>query len=97
MAHAGVGDECSARDPRLRAAAEAGEIAGGIDTDREAAALFFMIQGLIGPVLIGVLGPAEALCAGRSPARPDLPLTHTAPLQRSLPSSSLQASPPEGR
>jgi BetI-type transcriptional repressor, C-terminal len=45
----------------LRTAAEAGEIADGIDTDREAAALFFMIQGLIGPILIGVLGPAEAL------------------------------------
>jgi AcrR family transcriptional regulator len=45
----------------LRAAAEAGEIAGGIDTDREAAMLFFMIQGLIGPVLIAILSPADAL------------------------------------
>lgn len=45
----------------LRAAAEAGEIAGGVDTDREAAMLFFMIQGLIGPILIGILSPADAL------------------------------------
>ncbi len=45
----------------LRAAAEAGEIVGGIDTDREAAVLFFMVQGLIGPILIGVLSPADAL------------------------------------
>jgi DNA-binding transcriptional regulator YbjK len=45
----------------LRAAAEAGEIAGGIDTDREAAMLFFMIQGLIGPILIAILSPADAL------------------------------------
>jgi DNA-binding transcriptional regulator YbjK len=45
----------------LRAAAEAGEIADGIDTDREAAMLFFMIQGLIGPILIEILSPADAL------------------------------------
>jgi AcrR family transcriptional regulator len=45
----------------LRAAAEAGEIADGVDTDREAAELFFMVQGLIGPILIGVLSPADAL------------------------------------
>jgi DNA-binding transcriptional regulator YbjK len=45
----------------LRAAAEAGEIADGIDTDREAAVLFFLVQGLIGPILIGVLSPADAL------------------------------------
>lgn len=45
----------------LRAAAAAGELAGGIDTDREAAMLFFLIQGLIGPILIGLLSPADAL------------------------------------
>jgi TetR/AcrR family transcriptional regulator, transcriptional repressor of bet genes len=45
----------------LSAAAEAGEIADGIDTDRESALLFFMIQGLIGPILIGILSPADAL------------------------------------
>ena len=45
----------------LRTAAEAGQIAEGIDTDREAAMLFFMIQGLIGPILIQILSPADAL------------------------------------
>ena len=45
----------------LRAAAEAGEIADGIDTDRESAMLFFFVQGLIGPVLIGILSTADAL------------------------------------
>lgn len=45
----------------LRAAAEAGDIADGIGTDREAAMLFFFIQGLIGPILIGILSPADAL------------------------------------
>ena len=45
----------------LRTAAEAGQIAEGIDTDREAAMLFFMIQGLIGPILIAILSPADAL------------------------------------
>lgn len=45
----------------LAAAAQAGELAPGIDTDREAAMLFFMIQGLVGPVLIGILSPADAL------------------------------------
>jgi AcrR family transcriptional regulator len=51
----------SASRQSLRAAAKAGEIAGGIDTDREAAMLFFMIQGLIGPILIAILSPADAL------------------------------------
>jgi AcrR family transcriptional regulator len=46
---------------QLRAAAQAGEVADGIDTDREAAALFFATQGLIGPVLIGLLTPDGAL------------------------------------
>ena len=45
----------------LRTAAEAGQIADGIDTDREAAMLFFMIQGLFGPILIAILSPADAL------------------------------------
>jgi AcrR family transcriptional regulator len=45
----------------LAAAARAGELAAGIDADREAAMLFFLIQGLVGPVLIGVLTPADAL------------------------------------
>ena len=45
----------------LRAAQQAGEIADAVEVDREAAMLFFMTHGLIGPLLIGVLSPAEAL------------------------------------
>lgn len=45
----------------LRAAQQAGEVADDVNADREAAMLFFMVQGLIGPILIGVLSPAEAL------------------------------------
>jgi AcrR family transcriptional regulator len=45
----------------LARAAAAGEIARGIDTDREAAMLFFLIQGLVGPILIGLLRPADAV------------------------------------
>jgi AcrR family transcriptional regulator len=46
---------------QLRAAAEAGELADGVDTDHEAALLFFTTQGLIGPILIGLLTPEQAL------------------------------------
>lgn len=45
----------------LTAAATAGELAAGIDTDREAAMLFFLIQGLVGPMLIGILSPDDAI------------------------------------
>lgn len=45
----------------LRAAEQDGELSDGIDPDSEGAMLFFMIQGLIGPILIGLLSPAEAL------------------------------------
>ena len=45
----------------LAAAAQAGELPASVDTEREAAMLFFLIQGLVGPVLIGILSPAEAL------------------------------------
>jgi TetR/AcrR family transcriptional regulator, transcriptional repressor of bet genes len=45
----------------LHAAEQAGELADGIDPDSEGAMLFFMIQGLIGPILIGLLSPADAL------------------------------------
>ncbi|MGI9007216.1 MAG: TetR/AcrR family transcriptional regulator [Streptosporangiaceae bacterium] len=45
----------------LAAAARAGELTGGVDTDREAAMLFFLIQGLVGPVLIGILSPDDAI------------------------------------
>ncbi len=46
---------------QLRAAAEAGELADGIDVDRAATGLFFLIQGLVGPLLIGIFTPEEAL------------------------------------
>jgi len=46
---------------QLREAAAAGEIADGIDTDSEAAALFFATQGLIGPMLIGLFSAEDAL------------------------------------
>lgn len=45
----------------LRGAQGEGTLAEGVDPDSEAAMLFFMIQGLIGPVLIGLLSPAQAL------------------------------------
>ena len=45
----------------LQAAAEAGETRDGIDTADEAAALFLMAQGLVGPVLIGLFTPDDAL------------------------------------
>lgn len=45
----------------LHAAQQTGQLADGIDPDSEAAMLFFMIQGLIGPILIGLLSPADAL------------------------------------
>jgi AcrR family transcriptional regulator len=45
----------------LRTAEQEGELAAGIDPDSEAAMLFFTVQGLIGPVLIGVLSPDQAL------------------------------------
>ncbi len=45
----------------LRAAQEAGELAAGVEVDSEAAMLFFMIQGLIGPILVGILSPEDAL------------------------------------
>jgi len=46
---------------QLGAAAANGELREGIDLRREAAALFFLLDGLIGPVLIGVLTPEAAL------------------------------------
>ena len=44
----------------LRATAEAGELAPGVDPVAEATALFFLVQGLVGPVLVGVLDAGEA-------------------------------------
>ena len=38
-----------------------GELVAGIDVDNESAALFYATQGLIGPVLIGVMSSEQAL------------------------------------
>jgi AcrR family transcriptional regulator len=46
---------------QLREAATGGQIVPGADPDREAAALFFTARGLIGPVLIGLYAPEDAL------------------------------------
>ncbi|MBO3743030.1 TetR/AcrR family transcriptional regulator [Actinoplanes flavus] len=45
----------------LREAARLGELRDGIDPDREAPALYFLTQGLVGPILIGLYQPAEAM------------------------------------
>jgi len=42
-------------------AARLGELRAGIDPELEAPALYFLTQGLIGPVLIGLYTPDEAL------------------------------------
>lgn len=44
-----------------RDAARLGELRDGVDPDREAAALYFLTQGLVGPILIGLYQPEEAL------------------------------------
>jgi AcrR family transcriptional regulator len=46
---------------QLAAAAAAGELAPGIDPATEAPALFFLGQGLVGPVLLDVLSADEAV------------------------------------
>jgi AcrR family transcriptional regulator len=46
---------------QLRTAAESGELSEGIDPEPEAAGLFYLVQGLIGPVLIGQLTPHQAV------------------------------------
>jgi AcrR family transcriptional regulator len=69
---------------QLREAAAAGELAAGIDVDAEAVTLFIAVQGFIGPILIGVFSPDEALArldhsldrifgAVSSAAEPDVP------------------------
>ncbi len=45
----------------LGEAAADGQLVAGTDLDREAAALFFTARGLIGPVLIGLYAPEDAL------------------------------------
>lgn len=46
---------------QLRQAAEEQRLARGIDPDAEASALFFLGQGLIGPLLIGAITRRDAL------------------------------------
>lgn len=46
---------------QLRDAADAGELASGVDAGPEADALYFLTQGLVGPILIGLYTPAEAV------------------------------------
>lgn len=57
----GYGRLLAATRHQLRQAAEAGELRPGVDVDRAAAELFFLVQGLIGPMLIGLYGSEEAL------------------------------------
>ena len=45
----------------LAAAGQAGELRPGVDPDTTATSLFFLSQGLVGPVLIGLLTPREAI------------------------------------
>jgi AcrR family transcriptional regulator len=45
---------------QMRSASDAGRLAKGIDPDAAAPELFFLVQGLIGPVLIGAISTAEA-------------------------------------
>lgn len=45
----------------LGSARQAGELRRGVDVEAEAAELFFLIQGLTGPILIGVCTPDEGL------------------------------------
>jgi AcrR family transcriptional regulator len=45
----------------FREASQLGELRAGIDPELEAPALYFLTQGLIGPVLIGLYTPDEAL------------------------------------
>jgi hypothetical protein len=57
----GYGRLLDASRAQLRTAAEAGELRPGVDVEQAAAELFFLVQGLIGPMLIGLYGPDEAL------------------------------------
>lgn len=45
---------------QLRSASDANRLAEGADPEAEATELFFLVQGLIGPVLIGEISNAEA-------------------------------------
>ena len=57
----GYARQVASSTAQLTAAAADGLLADGIDPAREAAALYYLIQGLIGPLLIGQLTPDQAL------------------------------------
>lgn len=57
----GYAGQVATATAQLTTAAADGRLADGIDPAREAAALYYLIQGLIGPVLIGQLTPDQAL------------------------------------
>jgi AcrR family transcriptional regulator len=57
----GYGRILAVTQAELRAAADAGELAEGVDADREATALYFLAQGMVGPILIGLFTPDDAL------------------------------------
>jgi AcrR family transcriptional regulator len=46
---------------QAQAAADAGELAPGLDPHHEGSALFYLIQGLIGPLLIGAITQDDAM------------------------------------
>lgn len=46
---------------QLHDAAATGQLAANVDPDKDGAALFFLVQGLIGPLLIGQLSKKQAL------------------------------------
>jgi AcrR family transcriptional regulator len=45
----------------FREASRLGELRDGVDPDVEAPALYFLTQGLVGPILVGLYSPDEAL------------------------------------
>jgi BetI-type transcriptional repressor, C-terminal len=57
----GYARQVASATAQLTAAAADGLLNEGVDPAREAVALYFLIQGLIGPVLIGQLTPDQAV------------------------------------
>lgn len=45
----------------FREASRLGELRDGVDPDVEAATLYFLTQGLVGPIVVGLYSPDEAL------------------------------------
>ncbi len=57
----GYGRILTVSTANFREASRAGELRDGIDPDVEAPALYFLTQGLVGPILVGLYRPDEAL------------------------------------